>query len=385
MKNETPATVAEIIRRHRAAFIQQHPPHEEVHKLLNLLPLCRTAALGGHLYRCNGCGYEHPRYNSCGNRHCPACQAKAREAWLAEQEADLLELPYFHVVFTLPGELQPLILRNKAVGYNLLFKCAADTLLKFGRDPKHKLNGQLGFTAVMHTWNQRLMPHAHLHVLVPAGALSKDKQNFIPAPNGKWLFPVRALSEVFRAMYLKRLKAAHKKQPLAGIDDAQLADLIDALHAKSCVVYAKRPFAGPKQVLQYLGRYTHRVAISNARIKRVDDRQVTFACRDPKNAAQKTTLTLEGPEFLKRFFMHVLPKGFTRIRHYGFLGNAVRRSNVPQIRSLLGQPEPEELDETPLERLERVYNLDLSACPKCKAGRMEEVRELLPVRCHDPP
>ena len=385
MTSQIPATVAEVILRHRAAYIEKHRPPEAVHQLLNLLPLCRTAALGGHLYACASCGYEHPRYNSCGNRHCPACQSIAREAWLAEQEEALLDLPYFHLVFTLPGELQPLILRNKTVGYNLLFKCTANTLLKFGRDPKHQLGGQLGFTAVLHTWNQRLLPHAHLHVLVPAGALSKDKQRFTAAPTPKWLFPVRALSEVFRAMFLKRLMKAHRKEPLLGIEDDALAALTHSLRAKPWVVYAKRAFAGPEQVLHYLGRYTHKVAISSARIKTVDDQRVTIACRDPDNAAKKTTLSLEGVEFLRRFFLHVLPKGFTRIRHYGFLGNAVRKTNIPLIRARLGQSEPEARDETPMERMERVYGIDLGACPKCKTGRMTYLRELPPTRCNDPP
>ncbi|MFT5498909.1 MAG: hypothetical protein ACI9TH_004324, partial [Kiritimatiellia bacterium] len=378
MPSKTPATVADVIRRHRAVYIKKYPPSDEVYKLLNLLPLCRTQALGGYLYRCTDCGYEQPRYNSCGNRHCPACQATAREKWLSEQEKALLDLPYFHLVFTLPGELQTLILQNKKVGYNLLFKCAADTLLKFRHDPKYKLEGQLGYAAVLHTWNQRLGPHAHVHVLTPAGALSLDKQRFTPAPNPKWLFPVKALSPVFRAMFLKRLKAAHKKGRLEFHGKlADLADtetfiaLLDPLYKKPWVVFGKRPFGGPEQVLQYRGRYTHRVGISNARINHVDEHSLTFACRDPKNAARKATLSLDGAEFLRRFFMHVLPNGFTRIRHYGFLGNAVRKANIPLIRQLIAQPTPELIDETPVERIARVYAIDLCACRRCKTGRME--------------
>lgn len=392
MQAKAPATVAEVIRRHRDAYIKKYPPSDEVYKLLNLLPLCRTEALGGHLYRCSDCGYEQPRYNSCRNRHCPVCQATAREKWLAEQEASLLEVPYFHMVFTLPGELQALILQNKKVGYNLLFKCAADTLLKFGHDPKHQLNGQLGFTSLLHTWNQRLGPHAHVHVLIPAGALSANKERFTTAPNERWLFPVKALSVVFRAMYLKRLNAAHKKGTLAfhgkliGLADARaFAAHLEPLYHKPWVVYGKRPFGGPEQVLRYLGRYTHRVGISNARIKNVDAHGVSFACRDRKDATKKNILTLDGPEFLRRFFLHVLPKRFTRIRHYGFLGNAVGKANIPLIRKLLDQPAPEALEETPIERIARIYAIDLCACQRCKTGRMEQVHELPRPRCNDPP
>ena len=392
MNTKAPTTVAEAIRRHRAAFIKKYLPHVEVRKLLDLLPLCRTAALGGHLYRCVDCGHEQPRYNSCGNRHCPNCQVKARETWLAKQEADLLEVPYFHMVFTLPAELQPLILQNKTEGYNLLFRCAADTLMKFGRDPTHQLGGQLGFTSVLHTWNQTLGPHAHVHVLIPAGTLSKDKRSFTCAMQGKWLFPVKALSGVFRAMYLKRLKKAHAQDRLTF--HGQLAHLnapkafaayIEPLFSKDWVVYAKRPFGGAKQVLGYLGRYTHRVGISNARIIGVTDKQVVFTCRDSKDAARKKVMGLDGVEFLRRFFLHVLPKGFTRIRHYGFLGNAVRKTNVPRIRKLIGQSTPEPVEETPIERISRVYGIDLNACPCCRTGRLEHVGQLGPVRCKDPP
>jgi hypothetical protein len=392
MKTDPSATVAEAIRRHRETFLKKHPPNAEVRKILGLLPLCRTSALGGHLYRCGDCGYEQPRYNSCGNRHCPNCQVAAREKWLAEQEAALLDLPYFHVVFTLPANLQPLILQNKTEGYNLLFGCAAETLLKFGRDPKHGLGGQLGFTAVLHTWNQTLGPHAHLHVLIPAGALSADKEAFTRARNAKWLFPVRALSRVFRALFLKRLRLAHANGRLqfhgrlAGLNDADaFAAMIGPLTQTDWVVYAKAPFAGPESVLAYLGRYTHRVGLTNARILKVTDRQVLFAYRDPQDASRKKTLALGGAEFLRRFFLHVLPKGFTRIRHYGFLGNAVRRANLPLIRLLLGQIAPEPEEETLAERIARVYAIDLDACPCCGTGRMAHVKILPVIRCKSPP
>jgi hypothetical protein len=384
--------VAEAILRHRAGYIQKHAPNGAVRSLLGLLPLCRTAALGGHLYRCSQCGHEQPRYNSCGNRHCPVCQVMARERWVAQQEASLLDVPYFHMVFTLPAEVQPLLLQNKATGYNLLFRSVAETLLQFGRDPAHGLQGQLGFTAVLHTWNQTLGPHAHLHVLIPAGALKDDKTAFIRSRGGRWLFPVKALSRVFRAVFLKGLKRIHDQGALAfhgklaGLNDAHaFAAHLEPLYRKPWVVYAKRPFAGPRQVIAYLGRYTHRVAISNARILKVTGRHVCFSYRDPQRPDRKKTMQLEGPEFLRRFFLHILPHRFTRIRHYGFLGNAVRKANVPLIRGLIGQPPPEPADESPIERIERVYGIDLCACPHCTKGRMQPVQELPPHRGHDPP
>ncbi len=392
MDPASPATVAEAILRHREDFLRRYPAPPEVRRLIGLLPLCRTAALGGHLHRCADCGHEQPRYNSCGNRHCPNCQVLAREKWLAAREADLLDLPYFHVVFTLPAELQPILLQNKREGYALLFAAAADTLLAFGRDPKRRLNGQLGFTAVLHTWNQTLGAHAHLHVLIPAGALSPDKERFTPAPGGRWLFPVRALSKVFRGIFLKRLVLLHRKNrlafhgTLAGLGDpSAFAAFLRPLCAKDWVVYAKRPFAGPRQVLAYLGRYTHRVGISNARILEVDDTQVTFAYRDRKDASLKKTMRLEGVEFLRRFFLHTLPRGFTRIRHYGFLGNAVRERNLPLIRRLIGQAESEAEPESPQQRLGRVYGIELSRCPHCKTGTLFVHRALGAVRAAHPP
>jgi hypothetical protein len=355
-----------------------------------VLPLCRTAALGGHLHRCGTCGHEQPRYNSCGNRHCPNCQVLARERWLSRQERALLELPYFHMVFTLPQCLQPLLLQNKEAGYNLLFQTVASTLQSFALDPRHGLEGQIGFTSVLHTWNQALGPHAHLHVLLPAGALSEDHSTFRKVPDRKWIFPVRALSTVFRARFMKGLRRLRKQGALgfhgqlAGLaEDEHWQALENQAFAKDWVVYAKRPFGGPKAVLAYLGRYTHRVAISNARILEVTDRTVRFAYRDRKDASQKKEMTLAGPEFLRHFFLHTLPSGFTRIRHYGFLGNSVRKERLPVIRALIGQADPPAEETSPHERLEHHYGIRLRACPCCKTGEMLPVKPL--PRMHDPP
>lgn len=390
---DNPATVAEVIRRHGAAYIQGHPPSPATRRLMALLPLCRTAALGGHLHRCTDCGYEQPRYNSCGNRHCPNCQVLARERWLAQQERALLDLPYFHMVFTLPQCLQPLLLQNQEAGYTLLFQTVASSLQSFGSDPRHGFEGQLGFTSVLHTWNQTLGAHAHLHVLLPAGTLAcppQEEWTFRRAPSRKWIFPVRALSTVFRARFMKGLRRLWKNgrleyygnlRPLQATEAWQ--SLEDQAFAKDWVVYAKRPFGGPKAVLAYLGRYTHRVAISNARILEVNDHTVRFLYRDPNDAAKKKVMELSGPEFLRRFFLHVLPTGFTRIRHYGFLGTSVREKRLPLIRSLIGQSEPPEQNTSPQQRLEQQTGIRLCACPHCKTGELRPVK-LLP-RVHDPP
>lgn len=391
MSTASQATVAEAIRRHGEKYLRSHAPPPGVRRLMAVLPLCRTSDLGGHLYRCDKCGHSEPRYNSCGNRHCPNCQVHAREKWLAKQESSLLDVPYFHMVFTLPSELQPLILQNKKACYTLLFQSVAKTLQTFASDPRHGLEGQLGFTSVLHTWDQTLRAHAHLHVLVPAGALSADGQSYRRAGNGKWLFPVRALSRVYRAVFLKGLERLRKKGELefhgriADLSKAEIFQgLLASLYAKEWVVFAKRPFAGPRQVLAYLGRYTHKVGISNSRIIEVTDQDVTFSRRDPKDPSARKTMTLPGAEFLRRYFLHVLPDGFTRIRHYGYLGNAVRKQAVARIRALIGQPDPLPDNETSTERIERVYGIRLQQCSRCESGRLHPVQDIYPARGQSP-
>jgi len=385
------ATVAEAIRRHGLAYLHTHTPPPGARRLMALLPICRSAALGGHLYRCDHCGHSEPRYNSCGNRHCPNCQVHARETWLAKQEDSLLDLPYFHMVFTLPSELQPLILQNKKACYTLLFQSVANTLQTFGRDPRHGFEGQLGFTCVLHTWNQTLGPHAHLHVLIPAGALSDDGKTYRRAGKGKWLFPVRALSRVYRAIFLKGLGRLHRKGLLEFhgkleevSEPAGFQSLLNPLYQKEWVVFAKRPFAGPRQVLAYLGRYTHKVGISNQRILEVTDQSVRFSHRDPTDPSKKKSITLQGPEFLRRFFLHILPSRFTRIRHYGYLGNARRKQAVARIRELIGQKAPPPNTETTTQRIERMYGINLQKCGQCKTGHLHRCEELFPHKGQAP-
>jgi len=368
----TAATLAEAIRRHGNDYRTRHQPAGKVRSLLGLLPLCRTPALGGTLYRCSDCGRHEPRWRSCGNRHCPQCQTKAREKWVAKQEAQLLDLPYFHLVFTLPGELQCLLLANKEAGYSLLFRAVAATLKRFG-----EAHGQLGFTAVLHTWNQRLLPHAHLHVIVPAVAIRSDG-SAARIGKGTFLFPVKALANVFRAKFLDGLKRLQRHEGLRGLPPGTTPERfvanLQALYDKDWWVYAKRPFGGPKQVLAYLGRYTHRTAISNHRIRRVDDRHVVFAARDPKRPGKKVEVCVPGSEFLRRFFFHVLPGGFTRIRHYGFLSGGVRAKRLASLRTALGQNAP---TVEPLEqRMERLCGGSGYECPHCPSGQLVLVRPL---------
>ncbi len=367
---------ADVLREYGDAFLAAHPQPPHVCSALNLIRICRTAALDGHLDRCPGCGFERPSYNSCRNRHCPKCQTTAKQEWLEKRKADLLDVPYFHCVFTLPHELNPLILQNKRLMLGLLFRSANETLAGFARHPKWKLEGQPGFIAVLHTWNQELRDHFHLHIILPAGVLRGTE--FIHPPQARFLFPVRALGNVFAAKYrdhLLRVFKAGKLEfhgqlvPLA--DPPAFKHLLNSTQKKkSWNVYAKRPFGGPAQVLDYLGRYTHRVAISNHRIKSIAHDKVTFTAKNRKK--NKTYLvTLDAFEFLRRFTLHILPPNFMKIRCFGFLANTNKRGALITIRSALGmQPPPEPSDDEPKEttpeKILRLTGLDVTRCPKCK-------------------
>lgn len=368
--------VADVLRLHGKAFFEKHPQPPHVGSALNLIRICRTAALGGHLDRCPGCGFERPSYNSCRNRHCPKCQTAAKQEWLEKRKSELLDVPYFHCVFTLPHELNPLILQNKALGLSLLFKSVGETLTGFARHPQWKLEGQPGFIAVLHTWNQELSDHFHLHVILPAGVLRGGA--FIRAPQARFLFPVKALGSVFAAKYRDHLLSAFKKgkiefhgklSPLAA--EPVFKHLLNDTKKKNWNVYAKRPFGGPAQVLEYLGRYTHRVAISNHRITRIRDGSVTFTVRNRKQGTtEERTLTAE--EFLRRFSLHILPPGFMKIRAYGFLSNTRKKEALPVIRAALGmQPQTRNkehaMDETRAGRILRLTGIDLIHCPHCKS------------------
>jgi hypothetical protein len=335
---------------------------------------CRTAELGGHLKQCDRCGFEHPAYNSCRNRHCPKCQSLAKAKWLEKQTSELVPVGYFHLVFTLPHLLNGLILAHKKILLSLLFKAVSETLLEFGR---RRFGGTVGIIAVLHTWDQTLKDHFHLHCLVPAGALAFDHSRWIKArPN--FLFPVKALSMVFRGKFLDLLKQAGEKGRIE-----TTSERLQELREKNWVVYAKKPFGSPQTVLDYLGRYTHRVALSNDRILKVDNGEVTLSYRDRRDGERKKSLTLDAQEFIRRFLLHVLPGGFMRIRHFGFLANRAKKHALPQCRNLLGLSPalPQIPKRSAQDLLRELSGIDLCRCPSCKLGTMIVVAEL-PPRVH---
>ena len=354
--------LADIFRAHGPDYRRSHRLSPQQARVMNAIEACRTAQLGGHREHCQQCGYQRCFYNSCRNRHCPKCQSLAKAQWLEQRQAELLPVPYFHVVLTLPHELNGLLLANKRHLLNLLFQAGAQTLLQFGRN---NLGGTVGFTMILHTWDQQLRPHVHLHCLIPAGALAADRSRWIPG-DPRFLFPVHALSRVFRGKFLDGLRRLGQRGDLlSGTDD--LDPLCESLRKKPWIVYAKPPFAGPEQALGYLGRYTHRIAISNERILDLRDGAVTFAYRDRAAGDVRRTMTLPADRFIGRFLLHVLPRGFVRIRHYGFLANRCKVDALARCRELLGAaplPPPEE-PKTAVDRVFLLTGEDLTRCPRC--------------------
>lgn len=338
--SERAPDLGEIVRRHEASYGASHPVSLLQQRVLHALASCRTAALGGHLEQCDRCGHRRAVYHSCRNRHCPKCQLLAQEDWLEARRADLLPIPYFHVVFTLPHALNRLALAKPRVVYDLLFTAASETLKTFGRDPKH-LGGELGITAILHTWSQTLSLHPHLHCVVTGGALAPGGSRWIALRHPSFLFPVRALAKVFRGKFTDGLRQRRDRGDL-GPDDA-LRALLHTLRQQDWVVYAKPPFAGPKSVLRYLGRYTHRIALSNRRILRVEGDHVALRYRDYADGNRRKVLELSAHELLRRFLLHVLPRRFVRIRHYGLLANRSRRPRIARCRELLAAIGPEAL------------------------------------------
>jgi Putative transposase/Transposase zinc-binding domain len=342
--------VADIFRGHGPAWRQANAGHVSLdqQKVMEAIESCRTAALGGHVERCEDCGYTTIAYNSCRNRHCPKCQGAAAREWLAEREAELLSVPYYHVVFTLPARIANIAYQNKAVIYDLLFKAAAETVLTIAADPKH-LGARIGITAVLHTWGSTLVHHPHIHMIVPGGGLSLDGQRWV-ACRPRFFLPAPVLADLFRGRMLHRLVAAHKAGQLQFFGQhARLAErkafaaYLAPVRKLDWYVYAKAPFGGPEAVLAYLSRYTHRVAISNRRLIACDHRGVTFKYKDYRadGSARYGVMTLATPEFIRRFLMHVLPKGFHRIRHYGLFASGSRVENIARARQLLATPKPQ--------------------------------------------
>jgi hypothetical protein len=371
--------VADVFRRHGEAFLRDQGPHlgRVERRVIAAIQACRTSALGGHVEQCDDCGLVRRAYNSCRNRHCPKCQGLARAAWLEARQAELLPVSYYHVVFTLPAAAAEIAFQNKRVVYAILFRAAADALRDVAADPRH-LGAEIGAVAVLHTWGQALHHHPHLHCIVPGGGLSADQTRWVSCRPGFFL-PVRVLSRRFRTLFLERLGAAARTGELrfsgtlaALVDPDAFAGRLAGLRDIEWVVYAKRPFAGPEQVLAYLGRYTHRVAIANSRLTRLADRQVSFTWKDYRRAGRTKVMTLAAEEFMRRFLLHAVPDGFHRIRHLGLLANGHRAAKLALCRTLLAAPTPEPPPlETYRERHHRLTGHDLDVCPDC-GGPMRE-------------
>jgi hypothetical protein len=377
--------VADVVRAYGAAYRAARPVSLLQQRVLHDIEVCRTAALGGHIEQCDHCGYQRPVYNSCRNRHCPKCQTLARAEWLAQRQAELLPVGYFHNVFTLPHEFNDLSMANPRVVYGLLFRTVAATLQAFAAEPRYGLGGQIGFTAVLHTWDQKLLYHVHLHCVIAGGALAFDGSRWI-ASRPKYLFPVGELSCAFRTRFLHGLQQAFARKEL--VFPGRLAALAEAgaftaflakLAAKKWVMYSQPPFGGPDKVLEYLSRYTHRVAISNRRLLDIADGQVTFTYRDRRDGNRRKELTVGALEFLRRFLLHLTPPGLCRVRHYGFLSNRAKQQQLPRCRALLGQPPPPEPERDVVALLLRFTGVDVTRCPHCQRGTLVAVERILPV------
>jgi hypothetical protein len=376
--------VADIFRVYGNDYLKNHSLPYAHKKVMRHITVCRTAELGGHIEQCDSCGFQRNAYNSCRDRHCPKCQCLVKEKWLNDRKAELLPCGYFHLVFTLPHELNAIILCNKTVTLAILFAAVSGTLQAFARDPQWRLEGQLGFIAVLHTWSQTLMDHFHLHCLVPGGALSFDKTRWVPARES-YLFRVESLAKELRKRYLQKLEEAFVDEKLIFPGNTQIygcrrkfKKMIQSLFQITWIVYAKRPFAGPEQVLEYLGRYTHRVAISNNRIVSIKNDKVTFTYKDRKNNDEVKTMVLDADEFIRRFLLHVLPNGFMKIRYFGFLANTNKKKCVPLLRKLIDPCAqlPDKISETVQEMMLRLTGEDITCCPQCQKGRMVKLRKL---------
>jgi len=355
------AELQDVFKLHGDDYLGRHgaPPH--VHKAIRAIQNCRTSALGSHVDSCE-CGYTKVSYNSCRNRHCPKCQALSKERWIMAREAELLPVPYFHVVFTLPSELNELVIRNREPLFNMLFKASSDTLKALSQDPKH-LGASPGFSSILHTWGQNLMFHPHVHIIVPGGGLTAG---------GKWkssgknfFIPVKAMAKLFRGMFLDALRGM--RHELTGTEDCGAwHGLIRNLYAKDWYVYCKKPFKTASSVLKYLGRYTHRIAISNHRIIGVQDNKISFKWRDYKDSNKEKIMTLSADEFIRRFLLHVLPPKFTKIRHYGFLASFVKAKKLKLCRESLNIPHQAVAIAITTEQLiQKLTGIDITICPVC--------------------
>jgi hypothetical protein len=394
MQTSGDVEVADIFRQYGPDYRKTHPLPREHLRVMRAIEVCRTAALGGHVDECNTCGAIRVSYNSCRNRHCPKCQFLKKEQWLEARRKDLLPVPYFHVVFTIPAELNPLALRNRKTLYGILFRSVSETLMELARAPKH-LGAQIGFIGILHTWGQNLMEHPHIHCIVSGGGLSNDTQRWIPS-RSRFFLPVRVLSRLFRGKFLAYLQKGYDSEALTFPGTVAALKETDAfrafmrrLYRKEWVVYCKPPFKDSEGVLQYLGRYTHRVAIANHRVVCMENGRVSFLWRDYADNKRTKIMTLDAGEFIRRFLLHVLPDRFVKIRYYGLLGSRKRKGNLVSCRTLLGVGETahDEMasathEDMPVwqELMLRVSGIDLSKCLVCGKGRMCSKELLRPLK-----
>jgi len=381
--------VADIFRQAGPSYRQHHADalSRGQRCVMSAIERCRTAALGGHVEQCDSCGHQRIAFNSCRNRHCPKCQSLVRAQWLEDRQADLIPVDYFHVVFTLPEEIAAIAYQNKAAVYDMLFHATGETLRTIAADPKH-LGAEIGFIAILHTWGQNLLHHPHLHCVVPGGGLSADGEHWISCRPGFFL-PVRVLSRLFRRLFLAQLQAAFDAGHLRFFNALEplqapraFARYLAPARRAEWVVYAKPPFGGPQHVLEYLGRYTHRVAISNNRLIDFGEGKVSFRWKDYRHESRQKVMRLDAQEFIRRFLLHVLPGGFQRIRHYGFLANRYRAVKLARCRQLLAVPAPVvAFPDVPLDyrdRFQLLTGTSLRDCPKCGHGHMVCIETFLP-------
>jgi len=380
--------VAGIFRRYGKEYIQKYKQPAYVLKTIGAIEKCRTAALGGHIEKCDNCGYKRISYNSCRNRHCPKCQSLAREKWLIERKKELLPVKYFHIVLTIPEVLNRIALQNKKTIYDILFKEGSETLITLGKDEEH-LGGEIGIIAVLHTWGQNLMEHPHLHCIVPGGGLSVSKNKWKEPKKSKkknFFIHVNVISDLFKKKFLYYLRKSYDRGELRFEGELRtmkeitgFKKMLSELYSKKWITYCKQPFGGPEQVINYLGRYTHRVAISNHRIKSIEDGKVTFSYKDYRDENKIKEMSLESGEFMRRFLLHILPDNFYKIRYYGILSSRNKKTKLTQCRRILREKENIEGENTGektviikswKEMLYELTGVDIDQCPECKKGRM---------------
>jgi len=383
--------VADIFRQHGFDYNESHKMPRNQRRAMGAVMACRTAKLGGHVDECDSCGHQKISYNSCRNRHCPKCQFLRKEKWIESRSEDLLPIQYFHVVFTIPSELKPLVLRNPKLMYNILFRSVSETLMELGRD---RLGARIGFISILHTWGQNLMDHPHVHCVVTGGGLSYDKPLWVSCRKG-FFIPVRVMSALLRGKFLAYLGESYNSEEIelsgstSHLSEPHVFKLfLRKLYYKKWVVYCKPPFNGVDGVLQYLSRYTHRIAISNERILKVENGRVTFLWRDYADGDKKKVMTLDAEEFIRRFLLHVLPDRYVKIRHFGLLANRKRKHHIALAHQLLGSVKTEVKKDVPKtwqELMLEVSGVDVTKCPACQKGRMVSIGMLYPDRCNGPP